>query len=86
MAKSRALDPVSKAVLEVLLDRSNIPGHELMTLTGHKDVDALIQAVSALHKSKLIQVAGNPSTAQEFKFARFGIRPSAKGTAYDLIG
>lgn len=74
------LEPLQAKVLQVLLDRSNIAGYELMSLTSESS-DALIPAVTALRNSELIQVVGNLSNAKDFQFSRFAVLPTAKSLA-----
>ena len=77
------LGDTEKQVLQILLERSNIAGYELMSMTGGKPVD-LMAAISTLRKNDLIQVVGNSSTEKDFQFSRFGVLPSARGLA-DLL-
>lgn len=76
-----SLSPIEAQVLQILLERSNIAGYELMSLTGAKTAVDLMAAVSTLRKNDLIQVVGNSSTEKDFQFSRFAVLPSARGLA-----
>jgi len=75
------LNSTEAQVLQILLERSNIAGYELMSLTGGKPAGDLMAAVSTLRKNDLIQVVGNSSTEKDFQFSRFAVLPSARGLA-----
>jgi hypothetical protein len=76
-----SLNPTEAQVLQILLERSNIAGYELMSLASGKTAGDLMAAVSTLRKNDLIQVVGNSSTEKDFQFSRFAVLPSARGLA-----
>jgi hypothetical protein len=85
MAYLPTLDPAATQVLNILFDRGNIAGFELMKLAEGTPADKLMGAITTLRRSDLIQVVGNASTERDFQFARFAILPSARGMAHELI-
>jgi hypothetical protein len=72
-----SLSDTEKKILEALLERSNIAGYDLMSMTGG-NFDQLRDAVANLRRNDLIQVVGNSSTEKDFQFSRFAVLPSAK--------
>lgn len=78
-----ALSDTEKKVLVALLDRNNIAGYDLMSMTGG-NFDDLRNAVANLRKNDLIQVVGSSSTEKDFQFSRFAVLPSAKSFASAL--
>jgi hypothetical protein len=85
MAALPVLNPTEPQVLQILLDRGNIAGYDLTSLTGGKPTEDLMAAVATLRKNDLIQVVGNSSTEKDFQFSRFAVLPTAKGIANILI-
>ena len=79
MSSLPMLTDTDKRVLLTLLDRSNIAGYDLMSMTG-MSTDELMTAVSNLRKNDLIQVVGG-SSEKDFQFSRFAVRPTAKSIA-----
>jgi hypothetical protein len=75
------LNETETQVLQILLDRSNIAGYDLMSMSGGKPANQLMAAVATLRKNDLIQVVGNSSTEKDFQFSRFAVLPSARGLA-----
>jgi hypothetical protein len=75
------LDDTAKQVLQILLERSNIAGYDLMSMTTGKSAGDLMEAVATLRKNDLIQVVGNSSSERDFQFSRFAVLPSARGLA-----
>jgi hypothetical protein len=65
-------------VLDALLERSNIPGGELMRRAGVKRPKELFDPIVELQKADLIRVGGDASKEATFPLATFGILPSAK--------
>jgi hypothetical protein len=78
------LDPMAIRVLQILLERSNIAGAELMRSAGVTTATDLMNPINQLRKEQLIQVSGDIANERTFPFASFGIRPSAKEFAYYL--
>ncbi len=74
------LDPLPARVLQLLLERSNIAGYDLQSMTGEKPAD-LIGALTRLRSNDLIQIVGSLASEREFMFARFAVLPTAKGIA-----
>lgn len=75
------LNATETHVLQIVLDRSNIAGYDLMSLSRGISAEDLMAAVATLRKNDLIQVVGNSSTERDFQFSRFAVLPSAKGLA-----
>lgn len=78
-----SLSDTEKMVLTALLDRNNIAGYDLMSMTGGK-FNELRDAVVNLRRNELIQVVGSLSTEKDFQFSRFAVLPSAKSFASAL--
>jgi hypothetical protein len=78
-----SLSDTEKKVLMALLDRNNIAGYDLMSMTGG-NFDELRDAVANLRRNELIQVVGNSSTERDFQFSRFAVLPTAKSFASAL--
>jgi len=71
------LSDTEKKVLMALLERNNIAGYDLMSMTGG-NFGELRDAVANLRRNELIQVVGSSSTEKDFQFSRFAVLPSAK--------
>ena len=78
-----SLSETEKNVLMALLDRNNIAGYDLMSMTGHSFKE-LREAVGSLRRNELIQVVGSYSNDKDFQFSRFAVLPSAKSFASAL--
>lgn len=78
-----SLSDTEKKVLTALLERNNIAGYDLMSMTGGK-FDDLRDAVANLKRNELIQVVGSSSTEKDFQFSRFAVLPTAKNFASAL--
>jgi hypothetical protein len=78
MAYFIKLDPTALAVLEILLDRSNIPGYELMKRARIDEPNQLMAAIDVLRREDIVQVSGDVSQPHSLPFASFAVRPSAK--------
>jgi transcription initiation factor IIE alpha subunit len=71
------LSDTEKKVLMALLERNNIAGYDLMSMTS-SSFNELRDAVASLRRNDLIQVVGSSSTEKDFQFSRFAVLPSAK--------
>jgi hypothetical protein len=78
-----SLSDTEKKVLMALLDRNNIAGYDLMSMTGG-NFDELRDAVANLRRNELIQVVGSSSTEKD-RQRTYQVRHAGKRRSIFLI-